>query len=86
MVIVDGAHEARRRKKVTFLTLHTICSHLAAPALIVLDSGWITADVSNFPKVKELLSGINKIDKLDRGRERVKGVSPDFSSVVIWVL
>lgn len=52
----------------------------------MLDSGWITTDVSNFHKVKEPLSGINEIDKLDRGRERVKGVSPYFSSVAIGVL
>lgn len=52
--------------EVTLLTLQAICSHLAAQALIIPNSGWRTTDVSNFPKVKEPLSGINEIDKLDR--------------------
>lgn len=59
----------------TLLTLEAICSHLAVHALIVLNSGWVTTDVSNFHKAKEPLSGINEIDKLD-GEGKESKVSP----------
>lgn len=63
------------KEGVTFLTRQAICSHLAAWALIILDSGCITTDVSNFHKAKELLSGINEIDKLE-GEGKESKVSP----------
>lgn len=72
-----------RGGEVILLTLQAICSHLAARALIILNAGWVTTDVSNFHKAKEPLSGVNEIDKLGREGKESK-VSPHyFSSVAI---
>lgn len=75
LMTVDGARERKRKKRVTFPTRQAICSHLATWALIIFDSGCITTDVSNFHKGKELLSGINEIDKLE-GEGKESKVSP----------
>lgn len=79
LMTVDGAHERKRKKRVTFPTRQAICSHLAVWALIILDSGCITTDVSNFHKGKALLSGINDIDKLEgEGKESKVSPTPTF--------